>query len=219
MTGAARKIRLLLADDHQLVRAALRALLEPEGGVVSEAGSGEEALAQARRTQPDIVLLDLGMPGIGGLAAARRLGREVPHTKVIVLTQYDDREYIFEALLEARAAGYLLKSDSAGELLTAVRAVYGGKRYVSPAIAPLVLERLEGLSPRLGSQRTPLTGRERQVLKLIAEGATSKEIASRLGISPKTAQIHRDNLKHKLGVRSTAAMVRYAIKSKLVRID
>lgn len=212
-----RPIRVLIADDHTMVREALRAVLAPQCEVVAEAATAEEAVAAALRTRPDVVLLDLAMPGTGGLAAAHHLRRRAPACKVIVLSQYDDEEYVMEALIEAGAAGYLLKSDAAAELLEALKAVRAGKRYLSPAIAPIVLRRLKERSA--AAPAAALTRREREVLRLIAGGAASKEIAARLGISPKTAQAHRENLKLKLKAGSTAAMVRWAIKHKLVRID
>jgi len=185
--------------------------------VVGEAASGEEAVALAVRTRPNIVLLDVGMPGVGGLNAAHRLAKEAPASKVVILSQHEDEEYVIEAMVEAGAAGYLVKTDAASELLSAVRAVHRGQRYLSPSIAPIVLARLGRADrDRAGS---PLTRREREVIKLVAEGATTKEIAARLAISPKTAQTHRENLKVKLNVRSTAEIVRYAIRHKLVRID
>jgi two-component system response regulator NreC len=166
-----------------------------------------------------VVVMDIGMPGIGGLAAARRIAKEAPLSKVLMLSQYEDEEYVLEALGEAGAAGYVVKTDAAAELLSAVRAVHSGRQYLSPTIAPIVLARLRnGSSPKAARAATP-TRREREVLKLIGEGATTKEVANRLGISVKTAQVHRDNLKQKLELRSTAAIVRYAIKHKMIRID
>ncbi len=210
-------IRVLLADDHRIVREALRRVLAPEFDVVGEADSGETAVALARQLRPHVVVLDLGMPGMGGLAAAHRIARDVPASKVLVLSQYDDEEYVIEALGEARAAGYLVKTDAAAELVSAIRAVHAGRRYLSPAIAPIVLARLNHPAEPPAAER--LTRREREVLRLIGEGATTKEVAQRLGISPKTAQVHRENLKQKLDLRSTAAIVRYAIKHKVIRID
>jgi two-component system, NarL family, response regulator NreC len=210
-------IKVLLADDHRLVREGLRALLDKECEIVGEAASGEEALALAAKTRPQVVVLDLQMPGIGGLAAAHRLAETVPAAKVLVLSQYSDEEYVVEALTEAGVAGYLVKTDAAAELTNAVRAVAAGKRYLSPAIAPIVLERMN--RPGGADEGVKLTRRECEVLKLIAEGAAAKEIARRLAISPKTAEAHRENLRHKLNLRSTAAMVRWAIKHKLIRDD
>jgi DNA-binding NarL/FixJ family response regulator len=213
------RIRVLLADDHRLLREALRMVLERECEVVAEAASGEEAIALAVRTKPHVVLLDIEMPGIGGLAAAHRIAKEARNSKVLILSQYDDEEYVVEALREACAAGYLVKTDAASELLSAVRAVHGGKRYVSPSVAPVVLGRLAHPGDAADKDEFPLSRRERQVLRLICEGATSKEIASRLGIATKTVQAHRENLKQKLNLRSTAAMVRYAVKHKLIRVN
>jgi DNA-binding NarL/FixJ family response regulator len=207
-------LRVLIADDHRMLREALRLVLEPECEIVGEAASGEDAVAIAMKTRPDVILLDLSMPGIGGLEAARQLAKRAPSAKILILSQYEDDENVIDALGEARVAGYLTKAAAAAEVLQAVRAVHGGKRYLSAAVMPAVLNRLKPsgkLSP------VSLTVRERQVLKLVGEGATSKTIASRLGISPKTAQIHRANLMAKLGVHSTAGVVRYAIQHKLVR--
>lgn len=201
-----------------MFREALRIVLEPECEIVGEAQTGEEAVAIASRARPQVIVLDIGMPGTGGLAAAHQLARQAPASRILMLSQYDDEEYVMEALSEARAAGYLVKTDAAAELLNAVRAVHGGKRYLSPSIAQMVLARL-GRRAQSGEASGQLSRREREVLKLIAEGATTKEIAANLGISAKTAQAHRDNLKTKLNARSTAAMVRYAIKHKLVRLD
>jgi two-component system response regulator NreC len=214
------RISVLIADDHRLFREALRAVLERECEVIGEAASGEEAVALAARTRPDIVLLDVGMPGVGGLNAAYRLAKQAPSSKVVILSQHDDEEYVIEAMVEAGAAGYLVKTDAAAELLSALRAVAAGRRYLSAAVAPAVLARLKNTRGAAATgDAVKLTRREREVLSLIGEGATSKDIAARLGISPKTAQVHRDNLKQKLKAKSTAAMVRYAIRHKLIRAE
>jgi two-component system, NarL family, response regulator NreC len=213
------RIRVLLADDHRILREALRMLLATECEVVAEAADGEQAVAIAAQLKPHVVVMDIGMPGIGGLAAAHRIAKEAPATKVLMLSQFDDEEYVLEALADAGAAGYVVKTDASAELLSAVRAVHSGRRYLSPTIAPIVLARLRNGAPAKTSRAATPTRREREVLKLIAEGATTKEVANRLGISVKTAQAHRDNLKQKLELHSTAAMVRYAIKHKLIRID
>ncbi len=212
------RIKVLIADDHRMLREALRMVLAPECEIVGEAADGEEAVTLAARTRPSVVVMDIGMPGIGGLAAAHRIARQTPAARVLVLSQYDDEEYVMEAFSDAQVAGYLVKTDAATDLLAAVRAVHRGKRYISPSIAPIVLARLDRRADR-NSGNGALTRREREVLKLVADGATTKEIASRLGISPKTAQTHRENLKLKLNARSTAMMVRAAIKRRLVRID
>lgn len=212
-------VRVLIADDHRILRESLRVVLAKGGcEVVGEAASGEEALALAAKFRPDVVVMDIAMPGTGGLAAAHRIGKVSPSTRVLILSAYDDEEYVLEALVEARAAGYLVKTDAAEELLSAVRTIHDGKRYLSPSIAPIVLARMNAPRSRNRSDEL-LTRREREVLRLIVEGATSKEIAQKLGISPKTAQVHRENLKDKINARTTAAMVRYAIKHKIVKLD
>lgn len=212
------RISVLVADDHRLFREALRAVLEPECEVVGEAASGEEAIAAAVRLRPKVVILDLAMPGLGGLNSAHRIARQTPSSKIVILSQHDDEEYVYEAMVEAGASGYLVKTDAAAELISAIRAVAAGRKYLSATVAPAVLARLKEQRSTSGTP-DKLTRREREVLRLIGEGATAKGIAARLGISPKTAQIHRDNLKRKLKANSTAAIVRYAIKHKLIRTD
>ncbi len=213
------RIRVLLADDHRLLRDALKSVLEKECEVVGEADSGEAAVEMAVRMRPHVVLMDIGMRGMGGLAAANRIAESAPGAKVLIVSQYDDEEYVIEAFEEAEAAGYLLKTDAAEELLAAVRAVHDGRRYVSPSIAPVLLARLRRPDKERLEKTPNLTRREREVMRLIGEGSTTKEIAARLRISPKTAQVHRDNLKQKLGLRTTADMVRWAIKHKIIRIE
>ncbi len=221
MTRGDGKIQVVLADDHRMFRDPLRLLLERGGEceVVGEAASGEEAVALTAKLHPQVTILDIGMPGMGGIAAAHRIAKASPASKVLMLSQYDDEEYVLEALTEAGAAGYLLKTDAPEELLDAVRAVHAGKSYLSPSIAPILLSRITRPRTAQHSNKFTLTRREREVLKLIGDGATSKDIALKLDISPKTAQVHRDNLKQKLNLRSTAEMVRYAIKHKIVKLD
>jgi DNA-binding NarL/FixJ family response regulator len=219
VTAPQERIRVLLADDHRILREALRMVLAPSRDVVGEASTGEQAVEFAAQLKPQVVVMDIGMPGIGGIAAAHRIRKQTPACKVLVLSQYDDQEYVLEALAGAGAAGYLLKTDAADELLSAVRAVCAGKQYISSSIAPIVLAQLRNPA-RNGESGTPrLTRREHEVLKLIGEGSTTKDVARQLGISAKTAQVHRENLRQKLDLRSTAAMVRYAIKHKVIRID
>jgi two-component system response regulator NreC len=211
-------IRVLIADDHRILIGSLRALLERNGfEVVGEATTGEQAIAGAEKFHPHVILMDLEMPGTGGLAAAHRIKQVAPNSKVLILSAHEDESDVLEALNEAGAAGYLVKSDAPEELIGAVRTVAMGKRYLSPAVAPILLSRLKNPRPQSVNGATPLTLREREVLRLLSEGATSKDIAQRLAISPKTAQAHRENIKQKLGVRSTAEMVRYAIKHKVVK--
>jgi DNA-binding NarL/FixJ family response regulator len=202
-----------------MFRDLLRSALAADCEIVGEAADGETTLALALRTKPQVILLDVLMPGIGGLAAAHELARKLPGTKILVLSQYDDKEYVSEALNEAGVAGYILKTDGAEEILPAIRVVQGGRRYLSPSISTIVLREMSRPPSERATTKETLTKREREVLRLIAEGSTTKDIASRLNISPKTAQVHRDNLKQKLNLRSTAAIVRYAIARKMIRVD
>jgi len=183
------RIRVLLADDHRIMREALRMVLATECEVVAEASDGEQAVAIAAQLKPHVVVMDIGMPGIGGLSAARRITKEAPACKVLVLSQFEDEEYVLEALGEAGCAGYVVKTDAAAELLSAVRAVHSGRRYLSPTIAPIVLARMRNGAPAKASRAASPTRREREVLKRIGEGATTKEVAQRLGISVKIATI------------------------------
>src|SRR5579883_1408598 len=156
--NSGRSIRVMVIDDHRMMRDALRILLEKEGGM-ELAGEADEALhgiELAARIRPDVIVLDIGMPGLGGIDAAYRLRKEVPASKVLILSQYDDEEYVLDALSEARAAGYVIKSEGGSELVGAIRAVAAGKRYISPAVAPIVLEKLRR-SGRRGGNSTGLT--------------------------------------------------------------
>lgn len=216
--GAGDRIRVLIADDHRMFRDLVRSVLAGVCDIVGEADDGESTIALALRTKPHVILLDVIMRGIDGLSAAHELARKVPGAKVLILSQYENPEYVLEALKEALVAGYFLKTkDSADNILSAIRAVHAGGQYLSPSIAPIVLHEMN--HPSFTSGGDGLTKREREVLRLIAEGSTTKDIAVRLNISPKTAQVHRDNLKQKLNLHSTAALVRYAIQRKMIRVD
>jgi DNA-binding NarL/FixJ family response regulator len=213
------RIRVLIAEDQRMFRDLLKLALAAECDIVAEVENGEATIATAIRTRPHVILLDIMMPGIGGLAAAHELARKVPGAKILVLSQYADEEYVDEALKKAGVAGYMLKTDGAAEVLPAVREVHAGGRYISPRITPTVIDQMNRPATQHAADRDILTKREREVLRLIAEGATTKDVAERLKISPKTAQVHRDNLKQKLNLHSTAAIVRYAIAHKVIRDD
>jgi DNA-binding NarL/FixJ family response regulator len=218
LTGS-NPIRVMLADDHRVLRDSLRLLLEKNGcEVVGEASTGEEALALAAKVRAQVLIMDLEMPGVGGLAITYRIAKLSSPPSVLILSAYSDEDYVVEALTRAGAAGYLVKSDGTDELINAVRAVNAGKRYLSPSVAPILLGRLQSPNPSRPAL-DPLTRREREVLRLLGQGATSKEIAERLGISPKTAQVHRENIKQKLNLRTTADLVRYAIRHRIVNPD
>jgi two-component system response regulator NreC len=211
-----KSITLVLIDDHRLFRESLQALLHSQGFKVladcGDAGEGTELIA---RLAPDIALLDIDLPGLNGVEAAYRIARRAPRTKILILSQYADQEYLLQALLEAKVAGYLLKSDAPSELFGALQTIAAGKRYLSPSVTPAIIDRLTNVAPDRG--RETLSHREREILGLIAQGATAKMIGQQLQISPKTVQAHRTHLADKLGLHSTAELVRYALKHKLVR--
>ena len=210
-------VRVLLAEDHALVRAGLRSLLKELGGVevVGEAGDGHEALRLVAELRPDVVLLDISMPGLSGLEVAARVVREHPDTKVLVLSMHRNEEYVLEAL-RAGAAGYLLKDADAAELKLALRAVARGDRYLDPAVSATVINALKDGSPNADGPLHRLTSRQREILQLIAEGHSTKDIARKLDLGIKTVETHRAKLMRRLGVHHVAGLVRYAIRVGLV---
>ena len=206
--------RVLLVDDHELVRQGIRALLEREPGVavVGEAGDGQEALRLARELRPEVVFMDLSLPGgLGGLEAAEAILAELPQTKVVFLTQYDSREYVKRAV-RIGAHGYLLKRGVAAELGAALRAVARGERYLHPAVAGELVDLMASGRALEEDEYERLTPREKQVVKLLAEGKTSREIAKYLGVSLKTAMTHRAHVMEKLGLHSRTELVRWALR-------
>lgn len=213
------KIRILLVDDHTMFRAGLRVLLSlyADFDIVGEAGDGQEALDAVRELAPDVVLMDIAMPGLGGLVATRRIHEEHPKTKVILLTQHENREYVAPAL-KAGASGYVLKRAADEELVRAVRAVFQGQTYLDPMIASVVVSdyrrRLEDTSD--DDPYESLTPRELEVLVLVAKGHTNREVAELLGISHKTVDYHRTNVMRKLDVHNRTGLTRYAIRRGLM---
>lgn len=206
-------IRVLLADDHELVRQALKLLLEREGfSVVGEAADGQMAVHQATKVCPDVAVFDIGMPLLNGLDAARGVQKVSSRTKTILLTRHDEEQYVTEAL-RAGVKGYVLKNQAAADLVNAIRHVYHGEIYLSPSISRTVAE---AFLSKTGLPADPLTLRERQILQLIGEGKSSKEIANVLGISIKTVESHRTRLMQKLDLHDVASLVRYAIRRGLV---
>ena len=210
-------VRVLLADDHALVRAGIRALLQNLDGVtvVAETGNGAEVLEFARTHRPDVVLLDISMPGLGGLEVSAQLRDALPDVRVVMLSMHANEEYVLQAL-RAGAAGYMLKDSATAELELALKAVMQGETYLSPPISRQVVE---GYVQRVGAEQTAsdnLTPRQRQVLQLIAEGHSTKEIAHRLNLSVKTVETHRAQLMERLQIREIAGLVKYAIRHGLV---
>jgi len=207
-------LRMLLADDHQILRQGLKGLVEKAGhNVVGEASDGREALKLARALKPDLALLDLSMPLLNGLDAAQEIGRAVPETKTILLTMHTDKTYVLQAL-RAGARGYVLKTQAAEDLIRAIHGVSRGEIYLSPAVAMSVVD---AYLQRTDPVPDPLTARERQILQLVAEGNTTKEVAALLNISFKTAESHRHHVMQKLEIHETAGLVRYAIRHGLLQ--
>ena len=207
-------IRLLLADDHAVVRNGLRALLEKEGFQVSaEASDGQEAVRLAAVVHPDIAVLDISMPLLNGLDTAREILRISPRTRTILLTMHPEDHYIFEAL-RAGIEGYVLKTQAAEDLVRAIREVFRGMIYLSPGVSRAVVQ---AYLAKTDLPPDPLAPRERQVLQLVAEGKTTKEIAVLLGISVKTAESYRSRIMQKLDIHETAGLVRYAIRRGLIQ--
>jgi DNA-binding NarL/FixJ family response regulator len=210
-------IRVLVADDHAIVRTGIRHVLESESGfeVVGEAASGAEAIERTASLLPDVVVLDISMPGESGLRVAEELRRRAPDTRVLILSMHDNTEYALESV-RAGAHGYLLKDTAATELRGAIRAVRQGESYFSPAIASRLSAVLRGGVDASHDQLAHLTARERQVLAGIAEGRTNREIATRLGISHRTVETHRESLMRKLGIRTVAGLTRAALEAGLI---
>ncbi|HKQ31035.1 MAG TPA: response regulator transcription factor [Burkholderiales bacterium] len=207
------RCRVLLADDHQLFRQGLRVLLEDAGHeIVGEAADGREALKLSETLQPEIAVLDLSMPVLSGLAVTQELCRVAHETKSILLTMYSDRGYVLQAL-KAGARGYVLKSQTIDDLNRAIREVRNGEVYLSPAISASVVD---AYLHRIDENDDPLTPRERQILQLVAEGNTTKEVAKLLNVSFKTAESHRNRAMKKLDIHDVASLVRYAISRGLI---
>lgn len=215
------KIKILIVDDHSILREGIRVLLEAcvEMEVVGEAADGKEAIEKSRKLQPDLVLMDIAMPGLGGLEAMLEIRKTCSKTRVLVLTQYDNKEYIYR-FLKAGASGYVLKKAVSAELISAIRAVHRGSSFLSPDIAPSVIEGyLQKKDKELEEDPyESLTNREKQVLKLIAEGHTNKQIADMLYMSVKTVMGHRTHLMEKLSIHSRTELVKFAIQKGLIEL-
>lgn len=211
------KIRVVLVDDHPLVLDGISARLEGESTleVVGMANDGQQALTVAAELSPDVVLMDISMPVMNGFEAAERFREDLPDIKVLILSMHDDREYIVK-LIKCGAAGYVLKDVSSSELVSAIETVYRGGTYFSSGASQALFSQFEQDKPVAEPQQEPLTGREKDVLKLVAEGNSNKEIARTLDISVRTVETHRQNIKSKLDIHTAAGLTRYAIEHNLV---
>ena len=214
-------VTLLLADDHAVVRLGLRRLVEnePDFRVVSEVADGLQVLPEVERLHPDVLLLDLVMPGLSGLEVLRQVRKRCPKTRVVILSMHANEAYVLEALRNG-AAAYVLKGSNGSEVLEAVRAVVAGRRYLSPPLSELAIQTyLEKAEEAAPTAYDALTTREREVLQLSAEGHNTSQIAARLFISRRTVETHRANVLQKLGLRTQTDLVRYALRQGIIRLD
>jgi two-component system, NarL family, response regulator NreC len=223
MTAQTHKIRVMIADDHAILRAGLKMLVNDQADmeVVCEAPDGEKAVQSARETKPDVALLDLTMPGVGGMKALQEMARSCRKTRVLVLTMHDDPAYL-RSVLAAGAAGYLLKQTVDTELLAAIRAVHRGGTYVDPSLANVLVQDVlakRGTKARSKRPVNILSDREQQVLKFVAQGFSSQEIAKRIFVSVKTVETYRARIADKLGLRTRSELVRYAIRMGLLAAE
>jgi DNA-binding NarL/FixJ family response regulator len=212
-----REIQILLVDDHALLRDSLRALLSYYDDllVVGEAQDGAEALAKVEALKPDVILMDVAMQRMNGLEATRLISQRFPNSRVLILSQHEDRQYVLP-LLHAGAAGYILKRALGTDLISAIRAVYRGETYLHPSVSTILLDEMRRRQTPGSVSPDALTGRELQVLKLIVQGMTNSQIALALTLSVKTVEWHRANLMSKLDTHNTADLVRYALQHRLI---
>jgi len=214
------KIRVLVVDDHTIVRDGICALLALAGDieVVGEAANGSEALKMVKELEPDVVLMDITMPIMDGLEATRRIHKEFPRIRVLALTQYDDKEYVFP-VIEAGASGFISKVAASLELTSGIRSIYQGDSYLSPSVARLLIEDYQhGEGRVIREPYEQLTDRERDVLKLVAEGHTTKEVADILVVSPRTVEGHKTNFMAKLGIHNRTELVKYALRKGIITL-
>ena len=212
------KLRVLIVDDHALVRAGIRSLIEGQSGfeVVGEAAQGDEVLGKVIQLQPDVVLMDIAMPGMNGIEATKLLKREFPHIHVVILTMHDDEEFFFTLIREG-ASGYVLKDSEPEQLVSAIRDAARGQIYLSPAVAKALMESYVMATTGLnGENHVALTSREKDVMRLLAAGQTNREIAESLVLSRRTVEKHRQALTRKLGLSNRDDLTRYAIRRGLI---
>jgi len=215
------KIKVVIADDHTILRQGIKALLDNQAGieVIGEAKDGREALTLIERLLPDVILMDIAMPGLNGLEATRRIKKKFPGIKVLVLTMYTNEEYVFQ-ILQAGANGYLVKETAFQDLISAIKAVHRDEAFMSPSISKKVINRYtQRVREANATTGDMLTTREREILQLIAEGSSSKKIAEALFISPKTVETHRTHIMDKLNIHNRTDLIKYAIRTGIVDID
>jgi DNA-binding NarL/FixJ family response regulator len=214
-------LRIMLADDHDIVREGLRSLIEGQPGwqIVGEAVNGRHAVKEAKRLRPDLVILDMGMPELNGLDVIRQILKALPRTEVLVVTMHESEDLIRQAL-EAGARGYILKTEAARHLVSAIKTLAEGKPYLTCEAGQVVLQGfLDASASPVSERRTQrLTNREREIVQLLAEGKSNKEVAAQLDISVRTAECHRRNIMHKLDLHSMTGLIRYAIRNNIVHV-
>jgi DNA-binding NarL/FixJ family response regulator len=214
------QMTILLADDHEIIRNGLRSLIEKERGleVIGEAANGRMAIHLARQLKPDVVVMDIGMPDLNGIEATRQITTEVPGVKVLALSMHTDRRFV-TGMLKAGASGYMLKDGAFEELIQAIHVLASNRIYISPGIASVLLDDLRHPSQDKGPALPLLTAKEREVLQLVAEGKSTKEIASQLNVSVKTAETHRQHIMEKLDIHSVAELTKYAVREGLTSLE
>ncbi len=211
-------VNLLIADDHEVVRRGIRALIQEQAGwqIAAEAKDGRDVVTKAAECQPDVAILDITMPSLNGLDAAKQIAKLTPRTKILILTVHDSDQLI-PKVLAAGARGYILKTDAGRDLIVAVKALLSNKTFFTPKVAQIVMDGYLRKEPKAsGEEFSQITGREREVVQLLAEGKSSKEVADALGISVKTAETHRANIMRKLEMHSVSELVRYAVKNHMI---
>jgi DNA-binding NarL/FixJ family response regulator len=217
-----KKIKVLIADDHTIVRKGLCSLLRGENDitVIGEARDGKEVIRKVAELSPDVIVMDINMPLLNGIEATRNIKKMKPSMGIIILTMYSDEGYVHEAIL-AGASGFLIKNTIPQDLCSAIRAVSRGESFLSPAISKTVIERYTKLSPPDKGElpKKDLTSREREIVQLIAEGYTNREISELLFISSKTVEVHKQNIQKKLNISGTALLTQYAIRKGLIKIE
>ncbi len=216
-----RKINVLIVDDHAIVRDGICSLLALAGDmeVVGEAANGREGLEKARQLLPDVILMDMAMPIMGGLEAIRRIRKEFSEIKILILTQYDDKDHVFP-VIQAGANGFVSKTAASSELISGIRAIFAGESYLSPSIAKLFVEDYQrvALKEDIKDHYEQLTDREREILKLVVEGYKTQQIAEMLTITPKTVEGHKTSLMNKLGIHNTIELVKYALRRGIITV-